>query len=182
MNETTSITPAIPGYLAGTWKADPARSEIAFSVRLLGISTTRGRFTTHDVTLVTDKNPLLSSVTATIDLASIDTGNARRDNHLHAAAYLDVDTHPTVNYRSTGIRRTADGWAVDGELTLHGITRQVPLTLEVHTFSPDQRDGHRAGFWATAEINRRDFGIDAGGVALGNKVSISLEIQAVLHE
>ncbi|MFE7241245.1 YceI family protein [Streptomyces sp. NPDC057580] len=92
MNETMNTGPAtaaIPDYLAGTWKADPAHSEIAFSVRLLGISKTRGRFTTHDVMLVTDKNPLRSSVTATIDLASIDTGNEKRDNHLHAAEYLE---------------------------------------------------------------------------------------------
>lgn len=185
MNETMNtapVTAAIPGYLAGTWKADPAHSEIAFSVRLLGISKTRGRFTTHDVTLVTDQNPLRSSVTATIDLASIDTGNEKRDNHLHAAEYLDVDTYPTVSYRSTGIRQTVDGWAVDGELTLHGITRQVPLTLKVNAFSSDQRDGQRASFSATSEINRRDFGINAGGVALSDKVSISLEIQAVLHK
>jgi polyisoprenoid-binding protein YceI len=185
MNETMNTAPAtaaIPGYVAGTWKADPAHSEIAFSVRFLVISKTRGRITTHDVTLVTDKDPLRSSVTATIDLASIDTGNEKRDNHLHAAEYLDVDTYPTMSYRSTGIRQTLDGWAVDGELTLHGVTRQVPLTLKVNAFSSDQRDGQRASFSATAEINRRDFGIDAGGVALSNKVSISLEIQAVLHK
>ncbi|WP_331769589.1 YceI family protein (plasmid) [Embleya sp. NBC_00888] len=185
MNEavnSAATTAAIPGYVAGTWKADPAHTEIAFSVRLLMIGKTRGRFTTHDVTLVTDENPLRSSVTATIDLASIDTGNEKRDNHLRAAAYLDVDTYPTMSYRSTGIRRTVDDWAVDGELTLHGVTRRVPLTLEVNAFGSDQRDGQRARFSATAEINRRDFGIDAGGVALGNKVSISLEIQAVLRK
>ncbi|MFE6757071.1 YceI family protein [Streptomyces sp. NPDC057684] len=177
----TPATAEIPGYLAGTWKADPVHSQIAFSVRLLVIGKTRGRFAAHDITLITDEDPLRSSVTATIDLASIDTGNEKRDNHLRAAGYLDVDKCPTMSYRSTGIRQSGDVWAVDGDLTLHGVTRQVPLTLKVKGFSSDQRGGQRAGFSATAEINRRDFGIDTGGVALSNKVSIGLEIQAVLQ-
>ncbi|MQY36998.1 Protein YceI [Streptomyces sp. RB17] len=178
----------IPGYRSGTWKADPVHSEIAFSVRHLMINKLRGRFTAYDVTIVTSEDLLASSVAVTIDLASIDTGNELRDNHLRAADYLKVEKYPTMSYRSTGIRRTGDGWAIDGELTLHGVTRQVPLAVEVNGFSPDQWGGQRAGFSATAEINRRDFGIDisvpldAGGVAVGDKVSISLEIQAVLQK
>ncbi|MET9461470.1 YceI family protein [Streptomyces canus] len=92
-----------------------------------------------------------------------------------------------MDYRSTGIRRTEDGWIIDGELTLHGITRQVPLAVEVNGFGVDQWGVQRAGFSATAEINWCDFGIDisvpldAGGVAVGDKVSVSLEIQAVLQ-
>ncbi|WP_436789723.1 YceI family protein [Yinghuangia sp. YIM S10712] len=184
MHETTRTAPAlaaIPGYLAGTWKADPVHSEIAFSARLLTISKTRGRFTAHDITLITDEDPLRSSVTATIDLASIDTGNEKRDHHLRAAEYLDVDNHPTMNYRSTGVRQTGDGWAVDGELTLHGVTRQVPLTLKVNGSQPDRRGAQRASFSATAAIKRRDFGIDAGGRTISNRVSITLDIQAVLQ-
>lgn len=176
---------AIPGYLAGTWKADPARSEVAFSVRQLMVTNTRGRFTSYDVTILTGENPLDSSVTATIDLASIDTGNTRRDNHLRSAEVLDVENHPTMRYRSTGIRRTGDGWVLDGELTLHGATRQVPLAVEMNGFGPDQRGGQRASFSVTAQISRRDFAIDLGipmdrsGVAVGDKVSISLGIEAV---
>ncbi|WP_433466110.1 YceI family protein [Spirillospora sp. CA-128828] len=189
--ETTDITPAadtIPGYLTGTWKADPAHSEIAFSVRQLMITKVRGRFTEYDVTLVTGEDPLRSSVTATIDLASIDTGNGPRDEHLRSAEYLDVEKYPTMSYRSTGVRWTDEGWSVDGELTLHGVTRQVPLAVEVNGFSPDPFGGQRAGFSATAQIDRRDFGIDikvpmdGGGIVVGDKVSISLEIQAVLQK
>jgi polyisoprenoid-binding protein YceI len=181
-------TAEIPGYLDGTWKADPAHSEIAFAVRHLMISKARGRFTSYDVTIVTGADLLGSSVTATIDLASIDTGHEMRDNHLRSADYLEIDEYPTMNYRSTGIRRTDGGWAIDGELTLHGVTRQVPLAVEAGGFGTDQWGGQRAGFSATAEINRRDFGIDistpmeAGGVVVGDKVSISLEIQAVLQK
>ena len=185
---TAATAADVPGYLAGTWKADPAHSEVAFSVRHLMITTTRGRFTGYDVTIVTGEDPLDSAVTATIDLASVDTGLAPRDNHLRSADYLDVETYPTMTYRSTGSRRTGDGWVVDGELTLHGVTRQVPLAVEVNGFTPDGFGGQRAGFSATARISRRDFGIDltvpmdAGGVAVGDKVSISLEIQAVLQK
>jgi polyisoprenoid-binding protein YceI len=187
MNSATA-TAAIPGYLVGTWKADPVHSEIACSARQLMVSRVRARFTSYDVTIVTGEDPLGSSVAATIDLASIDTGFEPRDNHLRSADYLEVEKYPTMRYRSTGVRRTADGWVVDGELTLHGVTRQVPLALEVNGFTPDPFGGHRAGFSATAEINRRDFGIDltvplaAGGVAVGDRVSISLEIQAVLQQ
>ncbi len=181
-------TVAIPGYLAGTWKADPVHSEIAFSVRHLMITKARGRFTSYDVTIVTSEDPRGSSVGATIDLASIDTGNEPRDNHLRSADYFEVEKYPTMSYRSTGIRRTGGGWVIDGDLRLHGVTRQVPLTVEVNGFRPDPFGGQRAGFSATAQINRRDFGIDlsipmdGGGVAVGDKVSVSLGIEAVLQK
>ena len=186
--KTVPATVVMPGYLVGTWKADPVHSEVAFSVRHLMISKTRGRFTGYDVTIVTTEDLLGSSVTATIDLASIDTGHAMRDNHLRTADYLEVEKYPTMSYRSTGIRRSDDGWVIDGELTLHGVTRQVPLAVEVNGFGSDQWGGQRAGFSATAAISRRDFGIDisvpleAGGVVVADKVSISLEIQAVLQK
>jgi polyisoprenoid-binding protein YceI len=180
-------TVAIPGYLAGTWKADPVHSEIAFSVRHLMISKVRGRFTGYDVSIVTSEDPLASSVTATIDLASVDTGNEQRDNHLRSADFLEVEKYPTMTYRSTAMRRADDSWIVDGELTLHGVTRHVPLAVDMNGFGPDPWGGQRAGFSATAQINRRDFGIDltvpldGGGVGVGDKVSISIEIQAVLQ-
>jgi polyisoprenoid-binding protein YceI len=185
---TTSSSVAIPGYLAGTWTADPVHSEIAFSVRHLMISKVRGRFTGYDVTIVTGEDPLGSSVTATIDLASIDTGNETRDNHLRSGDFFEVEKYPTMSYRSTGISRTDDGLIIDGDLTLRGVTRHVPLAVEMNGFGPDPWGGQRAGFSATAQINRRDFGIDitvpmeGGGVVVGDKVSISLEIEAVLQK
>jgi polyisoprenoid-binding protein YceI len=93
-----------------------------------------------------------------------------------------------MSYRSTGIRQTDGGWIIDGELTLHGVTRQVPLAVEVNGFGPDQWGGQRAAFSAATQISRRDFGIDLtipmdrGGVEVGDKVSISLEIEAVLQK
>jgi polyisoprenoid-binding protein YceI len=187
----TPATVAIPGYLAGTWKADPVHSEIAFSVRFLMAGKVRGRFTSYDVTIVTSEDPLGSSVTAKIDLASIDTGKKPRDNHLRSADFLEVEKYPTMSYRSTGIRQSDGGdggggddggWIIDGELTLHGVTRQVPLAVEVNAFGPAPGGGRRAGFSATAQINRGDFGINkwsGGGTVIGDKVSISFKIEAV---
>jgi polyisoprenoid-binding protein YceI len=183
-----TATLAIPGYRSGTWTADPTHSEIAFSVRHLMVSKARGRFTRYDVTIVTADNPLDSSLTAAIDMTSIDTGLEARDNHLRSADYFEVDKYPTMTYRSTGISPTGEGWLVDGELTLHGVTRQVPLSVEANGFGPDPYGGQRAGFSAAALISRRDFGIDistpmeGGGVMVGDKVSISLEIEAVLQQ
>jgi polyisoprenoid-binding protein YceI len=180
-------TNAIPGYLIGKWKADPVHSDISFSARHLMISKIRGRFTQYDVTIVTTDDPLNSSVSATIELASVDTGNQMRDDHLRSADYFNVDQYPTMSYRSTRIRHTDDGWVIDGALTLHGVTHSVPLAVEPNGFAPDPFGGQRAGFTATAQLSRRDFGVDltvpldGGGVAVGDKVSINLEIQAVLQ-
>jgi polyisoprenoid-binding protein YceI len=181
---TAPATVTIPGYRAGTWKADPVHCEIALSIRQLMVSTVRARFTSYHVTIVTSEDPLGSSVAASIDLASVDTGNQKRDNHLRSADILQVDKHPTMSYRSTGIRQTDHGWAIDGELTLHARTRQVPLAVAVTGFGPGPNGEQRAGFTATAQINRRDFGITipmGGGGVVSNKVSISLKIEAVLQ-
>lgn len=179
---------AIPGYMVGTWRADPFHSEVGFSVRHMMISRTRGRFTDFEVVIATAEDPLDSSVSATVQLASIDTGVEVRDDHLRSADYLDVAAHPTMTYQSTGVRLAGDGWIVDGDLTLHGVTRQVPMTVEANGFRTDPHGLRRAGFSATAQISRSDFGIDltmpleAGGVVVGDKISISLEIQAVLQQ
>jgi polyisoprenoid-binding protein YceI len=152
------------------------------------VSNTRGRFTSYDVTIVATEDPRHSSVTATIDLASIDTGLETRDEHLRSADYLDVEKYPTMSYRSAAVRPTDEGWVIDGELTLHGVTRPVPLTVEAHGVGVAPWGNQRAGFSATAQISRRDFGIDitvpmdGGGVLVGDKVSISLEIEAVRQQ
>jgi polyisoprenoid-binding protein YceI len=179
---------SIPGYITGTWAIDPVHSEISFTVRHLMVSKVRGRFTEFAGTFVTADDPLASSVEATVDLASIDTANADRDAHIRSADFFDVEQYPKLVYRSTGIRAAADGFVVDGELSLHGVTRPVALNLEVNGFQAATPFGDtRAGFSATAEIDRRDFGIEfnspleGGGVALGNKINISLEVEAVLQ-
>jgi polyisoprenoid-binding protein YceI len=180
--------PPIVGYIPGTWAIDTTHSEVGFSIRHLMLSKVKGRFGTFSGTFVTGENPLESSVEASIDLASIDTGNSDRDAHVRSSDFFDVDNHTTLSYKSSGVRVDDEGFAVDGELTLRGITKSVPLHLEIHGFQPNTPFGDtRAGFSATAEIDRTDFGItfnmplEGGGVGLGNKVKITLEIQAVLQ-
>ena len=186
MTASTTAT-TIPGYVAGTWTIDPVHSEVGFVVRHMMVSKVRGKFATFSGEIVTGQEPLGSSVTATIDLASISTGNDQRDAHIRSADFFEVDTYPTMTYRSTGVRVDGDDYVLDGQLTLKGVTKDVPLRLELNGFGPDAYGGTRAGFSATAEINRRDFGVDfnaameTGGVVVSDKVTIQLEIEAVLN-
>jgi len=177
----------VAGYLAGTWVIDPVHSDVGFTVRHMMVSKVRGRFARFEGQIVTGPTPLESSVTASIDLASIDTNNAQRDGHIRSADFFDVDNYPTMTYQSTGVRQHGDDLVLDGNLTLKGVTKAVPLRLEANGFGPDAYGGTRAGFSAYAEINRRDFGVDfqaaieTGGVVVADKVAIHLEIEAVLQ-
>jgi len=184
---TSTTSTGLPGYLAGTWKLDPVHSDLSFSVRHLMVSKVRGHFGSFDVQIVTGEDPLDSSVTATVDVDSFDTGSADRDAHIRSADFLEVDRYPTMTYRSTAVRPDGDGFVVDGDLTLHGVTRPVPLRLEVNGFQAATPFGDtRAGFSATAEVDRRDFGIeynmplDGGGVVIGDRLQVSIEIEAIL--
>jgi polyisoprenoid-binding protein YceI len=183
---TNSVT--IPGYRTGTWQIDPVHTEVSFSVRHMMVSKVRGYFTEFEGAIVTAENPTDSSVTASITLNSIDTRNEQRDNHIRSADFFDVAQHPTMTYRSTSLSGNGENWTVDGELSLHGVTRRVPLSLELNGFTADPYGGQRAGFSATAEINRRDFGIDismpmdGGGVVVGDKITINIEVEAVLDQ
>ena len=175
----------IPGYVAGTWDIDQLHSEVGFSVRHMMVSKVRGRFTTFSGQLVTGENPLDSSVTAEIDLASINTGSEQRDGHIRSADFFEVEKYPTMTYRSTGIRQHGDDYVLDGELTLKGVTKSVPLKLELNGFGPDPFGGTRAGFSASGELNRRDFNVNFsapmqnGGVVVADKIQLHLEIEAV---
>jgi polyisoprenoid-binding protein YceI len=186
MTALTKVT-SIPGYVAGTWAIDPVHSEVGFSVRHMMVSKVRGRFNTFSGEIVTGEQPGGSSVTAEIDLASIITGNEQRDAHIRSADFFEVETYPTMTYRSTGVREEDGDYVLDGELTLKGVTRSVPLRLELNGFGPDPFGGTRAGFTATAEINRRDFNVNFsapmqnGGAVVSDKVNIHLEIEAVLN-
>src|ERR1700735_604121 len=186
MTATTTAT-SIPGYVAGTWTIDPVHSEVGFSVRHMMVSKVRGKFTPFSGQVVTGGDPLGSAVTAEIDLASIDTGNEQRDAHIRSADFFEVETHPTMTYRSTGVRLEDGEYVLDGDLTLKGVTKNVPLTLELNGFGPDPFGGTRAGFTATGEISRSEFNVSFnapmanGGAVVADKISLSLEIEAVLE-
>lgn len=183
-----NVAASIPGYVVGSWQIDPVHSEVGFSVRHMMVSKVRGRFTKFTGEIATTDDVFSSAVTAEIDLASIDTGNDQRDNHIRSADFFDVENHPLMTYRSSGLRADGDEFVLDGYLTLKGVTRSVPLTLEVNGFGPDAYGGYRAGFTASGVINRPDFGVswnaalEAGGVVVSDKVTIHLEIEAVLQK
>jgi polyisoprenoid-binding protein YceI len=176
---------SIPGYQAGTWNIDPVHSEVGFSVRHMMVSKVRGRFTNFSGQIVTGEDPLQSSVTAEIDLASINTGQEQRDQHIQSADFFEVETYPTMTYKSTGVRVEDGEYILDGDLTLKGVTKNVPLRLELQGFGPDAYGGYRAGFTATGELNRGDFNVSFnaplqnGGVVVGEKIQLQLEIEAV---
>ena len=180
-----STETGIPGYEAATWNIDPVHSEVGFSVRHMMVSKVRGRFTKFSGQIVTAEDPLQSSVTAEIDLTSINTGQEQRDQHIQSADFFEVETYPTMTYKSTGVRVEDGEYVLDGDLTLKGVTKSVPLRLELQGFGEDAYGGYRAGFTATGEINRSDFNVSFnaplqnGGVVVGEKIQLQLEIEAV---
>ncbi len=177
----------IPGYVVGTWDIDASHSTVGFSVRHMMVSKVRGYFTKFSGEIVTAEDPSRSSVTATIDMDSIDTRQEQRDAHIRSADFFDVGNHTVMTFRSTEVRTDGADWTVVGDLTIKGITRPVELALEVNGFGPDAYGGTRAGFSARTEISRKEFGVDidmpmdGGGVVVGDKISIELEIEAVLR-
>ena len=180
-------TVQIPGYVVGTWDIDATHSTVGFSVRHMMVSKVRGYFREFSGELVTAADPAQSSVTATIDMDSIDTRQEQRDAHIKSADFFDVGNHTVMTFRSTAVVAKGEDWHVEGELTLKGITKPVTLELELNGFGPDAYGGTRAGFSAKTVISRSAFGVDidlpmdGGGVVVGDKINVELEIEAVLR-
>ncbi|WP_422745519.1 YceI family protein [Mycobacterium sp. WMMD1722] len=169
---------------AGTWAIDPVHSTIGFSVRHLMVSKVRGTFDRFSGAITVGEDGT-ASVTAEIDVTSINTRNEQRDAHLKAADFFDAEKYPTATFTSTGVRADGDHYALDGEFTLKGVTKAVTLDLDFNGVNPGMGHGEVAGFDATVVLNRRDFGIDidtpleTGGAVVGDKVTITLEIEAL---
>lgn len=168
----------------GTWAIDPVHSSVSFAVRHLMVSKVRGGFGTFSgaVIVAEDGTP---SVSAEIAVDSVETGNEQRDAHLKAADLFDVEKYPTASFVSTGVRADGDDYVLDGEFTLKGITKPIELKLEFNGVNPGMGHGEVAGFEASVVLNRKDFGIDfdapleTGGVVVGEKVTITLDIEAL---
>jgi polyisoprenoid-binding protein YceI len=178
-------TTEIPGYLAGTWVIDGTHSDVTFTVRHLGVSKVRGRFDQVETTIVTAETLLDSSVNATIQATSIDTNNEQRDDHVRSADFLDVEKYPTITFASSGVRFDDGDYLIDGELTLHGVTKPVTLTAELGGFGDGQvPDSKVLGISASTEINRTDFGVGPGipSAMLSDKIKIELDIEAGLTD
>lgn len=185
----TTVTRTVDGLElpeAGTYALDLSHSHVGFVVRHLMVSKVKGRFADFAGTVTIGDQPNDSHVEVEVQMASIDTRDEQRDGHLRGADFFSVEEHPTMAFRSTGVRAAGgDRWVVDGELTLAGVTK--PLALDV-TFEGGARDpwgGTRIGFSARGEVNREDFGLtwnqalETGGVLVGKKATIEIEAEAV---
>ena len=181
----TLVGSELDALAPGTWTIAPSHSVVGFTVRHLMVSKVRGRFGEFSGTLEIGADRLASSVEATIDTASIDTADEKRDAHLRSADFFDVEAFPTMRFRSRGLREQGDTRILLGDLTIKDITRPVELKLELEGVAGDPWGGTRAGFTAETVINRRDFGLDwnvaldTGGVLVGEQVTIGMDIQAV---
>ena len=186
----TTGTDIHPDYIAGTWKLDPYHSELSFSVKHLMISKVKGTFGTFDVTIVTGEDPRETTIEATVDVSSVNTGVEPRDNHLRTSDFFLVEEHPTMTFRSTGFDGDAtDGeFTITGDLTLRGVTQPVTLKGEFGGIMTDPQGNVKAGATVTGKINRHDFGVswnnalEGGGVTLGDEVTITADIQVALQK
>ncbi len=181
---------AIPGYKAGTWVIDPTHSSVGFSVRHLMISKVKGTFDQFEATFVTGENPLDTKVSAVAQVASINTNEENRDGHLRTNDFFEAETHPTISFESTGVKvkDAAEGeYIVTGNLTIKGVTKSVDFDFEFGGFATDPYGNYKAAATAEAEINRNDFGLtwnaplETGGVLVGEKVKITIDLQAALQ-
>lgn len=169
------------------WSFDPVHSDIGFSVRHLMISKVRGHFQKWGGTLLIDEaDPANSKVEVSIEAASIDTKEQQRDDHLRSPDFFDAANHPALAFESTHVEKVnAEEYKVTGNLTIRGVTKEVVLTVEYLGRSKDPWGGVRMGFSAKTAIDRGDFGLkfnmplEGGGVVVGDRVEITLEIEAV---
>jgi polyisoprenoid-binding protein YceI len=178
MSSLANLTP-------GTWTIDAAHSRVGFVARHLMITKVRGNFGTFEGAITIADNLADSNVSATVQMSSINTGDEGRDGHLKTGDFFDVEQFPTMTFVSEGLSVDGDEGKLSGDLTLHGVTKPVTFDVEFEGVSTDPWGNTKAGFSAVTEINRKDFGVEwnavleTGGVAVGEKVKIELDIQAV---
>lgn len=169
----------------GVWNVDSTHSRVGFVARHLMIAKVRGQFRDFSGTITVGADPLESTVEATVDLASVDTGDAGRDEHLRSADFFTVDDHPQMTFVSTGVKEDGDDYLLFGDLTINGVSRQVEFALEFDGVAQDPWGGTRVAFTAEAEVSRKDWGLEwnatleTGGVVVGDKVKIQLDVEAV---
>jgi polyisoprenoid-binding protein YceI len=184
MTPSTTTLAAAPAALT-TWQLDPSHVEIGFAVRHLMISTVRGRFGTVLGTVVVQGDDFATAkVDVTIDAASVDTREPKRDAHLRSADFFDVETFPTLTFTSRRVERAgADQFRLIGDLTLHGVTREVHLDVVTEGLVRDPWGNEKAGFSATGHIKRSEFGLtwnaalETGGVMVSDDVKLSFDVQ-----
>lgn len=172
---------------AGRWEIDPGHAEVAFTGRHFMITKVRGRFVDVRGSVSIADDFELSSVEVTIGMASVASGSEVRDEHLRSAELFDVERFPEATFRSTRVAWRGTRGTVSGDLTIHGVTRQVELAVSYEGYVRDPSGNDRAIFSASTEVNREDFGVswnvvlEAGGVLVSRDIQISIDIETVLR-
>jgi len=179
---STSVLSAAPGEFT----IDPAHSSIEFSVRHLGVSNVKGKFTRFRGTIYyNDADVSQSSATVTIEAASIDTAEPKRDEHLRSADFFEVEKYPDIRFRTTSVVKTGENYKVTGFLVMHGASKEIEIEASLNGIVRDPWGNERLGFEGQTVINRQDFGInyskvlDNGALIVGNEVKVELNIEAV---
>lgn len=166
----------------GNYTVDPTHTEVGFTARHMMVAKVRGTFSEFTANVVVGETLADTSVTAEVQMNSVDTRNEDRDNHLRTSDFFDVENHPTMTFTSTEITETS----MTGDLTIKGNTRPVTFDLEFNGVSPDPWGGTRAGFEATADVNRKDWdltwnvAVEGGGVLVSEKVKLHLDVELVV--
>ena len=182
MTITTASITALP---TGTWTVDPAHTEVGFTARHLMVTKVRGQFKDFEGTVTVGEPFSTSQVTATVQLASIDTGSADRDGHLRSGDFFDIDTHKQLSFVSTKVERDGDEWAVTGDLTIKDVTRPVTIVFEETGSARDPFGNVRVGFEGSTSINRKDWGLtwnaalETGGVLVSEKITLEFDVSAI---
>jgi polyisoprenoid-binding protein YceI len=189
MTESVASTREFEGLkipAAGTYLLDAAHKRVGFVVRHLMVSKVRGNFSEATATITIAEDPLQSSVTATIQTASVHTGQVDRDNHLRTGDFFEAEKYPTMEFRSTGIKsHSGTEFVLDGELTIKDVTKPVELLVEFEGVGRSPYGFDVFGFSASTEIDREDWGLtynmalESGGVMIGKKVKIEIEGEAI---
>ena len=189
MSTTTTPTRVIDGVLLpapGSWEIDPGHADVAFTGRHFMVTKVRGRFTDVSGTVTVAEDMRDSRVDVVIGMASVESGNAARDEHLRSAELFDVERFPQATFRSVSVEWEGTRGIVHGDLTIHGVTRRVPLQVAFEGYARDPWGGERAVFSAETKVNREDFGItwnmalEAGGVLVSKDITITIDIETVL--
>ncbi len=172
---------------AGVWEIDPGHTDLAFTGRHFMVTKVRGRFTGVSGRVVVAHDMADSSVEVDIDMASVESGSQVRDDHIRSADLFDVENHPTAHFSSKSVECLGDRGTVNGDLTIHGVTRRVPLDVVFEGHVRDPWGGDRAVFSARTRVNREDFGItwnqalEAGGLLVSREVQIDINLETVLR-
>jgi polyisoprenoid-binding protein YceI len=181
----TRTAPVIP---TGTWTVDPSHSSVEFTVKHMGIANVRGKFTEFEGRLDVKENLADCRARGTVTVSSIDTGESDRDAHLCSPDFFDVERFPEISFASTHVEAIDDESSrVTGNLTMHGITREIKLDVLIQGTDADPWDNLRAGLEAVGTLNRSDFDmkfnqvLGSGNVLVGDKVKMALEISAILQ-